>query len=122
MKPPEMEPTQMTAVARALLTSSDRRLGTTRLLAASLLLRQALEDSLDAFWAHTLSGMQSMSGRAQLVSLPFYLSAPDLAGDVTYAWYRLSATCHHDAYELPPPPEELINLADIVDRLVQATI
>jgi hypothetical protein len=35
------------------------------------------------------------------------------------AWYRLSATCHHDTYELPRPPEELINLADIVDTLVQ---
>jgi len=117
-----MKPAEITGVARSLVTTADRHLGTSRLLAASLLLRQALEDSLDDFWSRTVSGMQDVSGRAQLISLPYYLTSPGLAGDVTYVWYRLSASCHHDAYELPPSPEELINMADIVDRLVETTV
>jgi hypothetical protein len=116
-----MDPAGLVATARSLIDSSDRQLGSTRLLAGALLLRQALEDSLDHYWSRTVPGMEKVSGRVQLVSLPFYLEPARLASDVTYAWYRLSASCHHDAYELPPAPEELVGLADIVDRLLSAS-
>lgn len=37
--------------------------------------------------------------------------------DFNFAWCRLSAAYHHDAYELPPSLDELEHLADIVDSL-----
>lgn len=114
-----MNPDALTTTARQLAAEPNRRLGATRLLAAALLLRQALEDALDQHWSRTVPEMRDVSGRAQLISLPFYLD-PRLAGDVNFAWCRLSAACHHDAYELPPSPEELEHLADIVDKLAVA--
>lgn len=113
-----MNPIELTGAARDLISVANRKLGTSRLLAAALLLRQALEEALDSHWARILPAMEAVSGRAQLVSLPFYLDAR-LAGDVNYAWCRLSAACHHDAYELPPSPNELGHLAEIVDQLAR---
>ncbi len=109
----------LTAMARQLATEPNRRLGATRLVAAALLLRQALEDVLDQHWTRTVPEMVEVSGRAQLISLPFYID-PQLAGEVNFAWCRLSSVCHHDAYELPPSVDELERLADIVDSFVKA--
>jgi hypothetical protein len=115
-----MTPDELLGVAEQLLSIPERRLGTTRFLAASLLLRQALEEALDGFWASKVPGMEEVSTRAQLVSLPFYLSDRALAGTVALAWHRLSAACHHHAYDLPPPLTELRDLAGTVKRLVHA--
>ena len=104
--------------ARGLAAVPDRKLGGTRPLAAALLLRQALEEALDDFWLGSQPGMENVSARAQLVSLPYYLDT-ELAGDVTYAWYRLSAICHHDAYELAPSLGEVLHLAEIVGNLTE---
>jgi hypothetical protein len=106
-------------MARQLATEPNRKLGATRLLAAALLLRQALEEALDQHWSRTVPEMVNVSGRAQLISLPFYVD-PQLAGAVNFAWCRLSAVCHHDAYELPPSLDELERLADIVDSFERA--
>ena len=111
-----MTTADLTSLARQLATTPDRRLGSTRSIAAALLLRQALEATLDRWWADTEPGLESCSARAQLLSLPSYLDAP-LAGEVTYCWYRLSSICHHHAYELRPAPTELEHLVDIVERL-----
>jgi hypothetical protein len=109
-----MSSTTLTAMARQLAAEPNRKLGATRLLAAALLLRQALENALDGYWSRTVPEMVNVSGRAQLISLPFYVD-PQLAGAVNFAWCRLSALCHHDAYELPPSLDELERLADIVE-------
>lgn len=109
----------LSTMARQLAAEPNRKLGATRLLAAALLLRQALEDAIDQHWARTVPAMAKVSGRAQLISLPFYVD-PRLAGQVAYAWCRLSTVCHHDAYELPPSLEELERLADIVDDFARA--
>lgn len=114
-----MSPITLTDMARQLATEPNRRLGASRLLASALLLRQALEDALDRHWSRTVPEMVNVSGRAQLISLPFYVD-PQLAGAVNYAWSRLSAVCHHDAYELPPSLDELARLADIVESFERA--
>jgi hypothetical protein len=103
------------AEARAVASRPDRRLGTTRYVAAALLGRQALEEALEQFWQRTVPGVAGCSGRAQLITLQFF-AEPELAGAVAYAWNRLSLACHHDAYELPPTHAELTSLLDIVDR------
>lgn len=115
-----MTPGEVVAVTEELLAAPERRLGTTRFIAAALLLRQALEAALDSFWTTTVPGMEQVSTRAQLVSLPFYLPDQALAGAVALAWYRLSAVCHHHAYDLPPPVEELRDLAATVAQLVRS--
>jgi hypothetical protein len=112
-----MNPQELVEIARILATDQNRRLGSTRYLAAALLLRQALEDAIDSFWQSTLPAMESLSARAQLITLPFYIN-PALAAQVQFTWYQLSATCHHDAYDLPPPLHELESAAETVMQLV----
>jgi len=115
-----MTPEELLATTLDLLADTNRRLGASRQLAAALLVRQALEDALEAFWQRTMPGLEGTSGRAQLITLPFYLDAT-VAGRVAYAWYRLSGWCHHDAYELPPHADELKSVAEIVGDLIQAS-
>jgi hypothetical protein len=113
-------PDDLLSSAQDLLASPNRRLGTSRLLGATFLIRQALEEALDRFWQSTVAGMETVSRRAQLVSLPYYLADHELAGNVIYAWNRLSEACHHDAYALPPPPVELQRYAAVAKRFSAA--
>jgi hypothetical protein len=115
-----MKPQELVEIARKLATDQNRSLGSTRFLAAALLLRQALEDAIDSFWQTVLPAMKNVSARAQLITLPFYIN-PALAADVQFTWYQLSATCHHDAYDLPPPLHELMSAAVAVLQLVDST-
>ncbi|MGH9170808.1 MAG: hypothetical protein ACRD0Z_08045 [Acidimicrobiales bacterium] len=101
---------------RALVARPDRRLGGTLRVAAALLLRQCLEDDLSAFWVMAEPGMERVSHRAQLISLPFYVEE-GLGRRAAAAWSQLSAICHHDAYELAPSVEEVRRLADVVEEL-----
>lgn len=112
-----MNPTELVEIARDLANKEHRILGSTRNLAAALLLRQALEDALDELWDRTVPGMKPLSTHAQLVSLPFYVD-PSLAARIRFTWHQLSEACHHDAYELPPPRHELDMAADTIDALV----
>lgn len=114
-----MNPGELIVSARALADDMNRKLGASRYLGSALLVRQALEDTLDAYWRRSVPGLEDTSGRAQLVTLPFYLH-PDLAGRVAYAWNRLSAWCHHDAYELPPHRDELASVINTVEELLIA--
>ncbi|MDP9441853.1 MAG: hypothetical protein M3P34_06705 [Actinomycetota bacterium] len=113
--------TELVALARAFTHQADRRLGTSRYLAAVLLVRQALEMALDALWDRKAPGLDGCTSRAQLVSLPYFLDDDELAGEVVYCWYRLSRACHHDEYDLPPSQGEVQHLSGIVERLVAAT-
>ena len=115
-----MKPKELVAIARSLATDQNRSLGSTRHLAAALLLRQALEDAIDDYWQTALSAMEPLSARAQLITLPFYID-PALAARVQFTWYQLSATCHHDAYDLPPPLHELESAAETVMQLVDSS-
>lgn len=87
--------------------------------AAALLGRQALERALNAYWERRAPGVQHVSGRAQLLCLPNYLSDQELAGDIAYAWSALSMVCHHHAYNLGPAEPELRHYLEIVARAVR---
>ncbi len=105
--------------ARRVAALPDRRLGSTRFTGAALLARQALEEGLDDLWADVAPGLERCSARAQLISLPYYLDEA-VAGDVRYAWNRLSVAAHHGAYELPPTATELAGLIEVVERFLLA--
>ena len=113
-----MTPQELLGTARSLASSANRRLGASRFLAAALLVRQALEDALRAFWRQECPGVENCSWRVQLVSLPFFLNDSDLAGSTVSAWYRLSTMCHYDRLASHTDLTELEGLLDVVDRFV----
>ncbi|MGD9755157.1 MAG: hypothetical protein AB7W59_29545 [Acidimicrobiia bacterium] len=91
-----MEPADLVAAAKRLLADADAGIGATSLLAAALLLRQAVEEVIGAVWDERLPAMRDVSGRAQHITLPYFVDA-ETAKALTYAWNRLSELCHHGA-------------------------
>ena len=92
---------------------NDRALGASAQLGAALMLRQALETTIDELWAEQVPNMRVANMRNQLIALRFYLD-PDTARDARYAWYALSDHCHVEGYERPPSLAELEQLAEII--------
>lgn len=113
-----MKPAELVDAAKAIAEIPDRTLGASRYLAASFLLRQAIEDALDDYWASAQPGLENCTGRIQMVSLPEYLEDEGAARDIVYCWNRLSSTCHHDAYELPPSQAEFRHYLAVTERSV----
>jgi hypothetical protein len=72
----------------------------------AFVVRFALEQGIDEFWASTLPGMRECSMRAQLVCLREY-GEPSLAGRAHAVWGSLSAACHYNQYDLAPTAAEL---------------
>jgi hypothetical protein len=87
--------------------------------AAALLGRQALEESLDAFWERTLPGMREATYATRLACLPQYLRDKAVADGVKVAWSALSRACHHHPYELSPTADELSRWLEQVDGLIE---
>lgn len=83
--------------------------------AAALLIRQALEESLDQYWQGRGLALDQCSARAQLICLAEY-AEPDRAVTVSCAWSALSRACHHHVYELPPTAAELRTWMEVVER------
>jgi hypothetical protein len=110
-------PAELLVLARRVMTIDDAPLGVNRSLVAAILTRQALEETLDAFWQYQLPALMECSSRSQLITLAYYLKDPELAAEVTYAWYVLSAACHHSVIGLPAPVAEMAHLVDIVEHL-----
>jgi hypothetical protein len=108
----------MIKLARQFLTGDKVPLGANRSVVAAILARRALEATLDDFWLTCLPGMVACSSRAQLITLPYYLSDQQLAAEVIYAWSALSADCHHSVNALPPTASEISHLVGIVQNLV----
>ena len=99
-------PEELLAAADQLLTSPVQGLGNMWPRACALLIRLALEVSLDRFWARALPSAAECGMRAQLLLLPLY--APDEATRLAReAWLGLAAAAHHHAYELAPTAAEL---------------
>lgn len=112
-------PVELVAAARHLVGTTERTLGATVLTAAALLLRQAAEETLDGLWRDAAPGLETCSGRAQLIALPFYLDDRELARATVYAWNRLSELCHHDDGAVVPATRgELLAFADTISALV----
>lgn len=113
-----MTPAQLLERARALVAQPSP--GTAGLWprAAALLARQAIEAAMAQLWAARAPGVAALTARAQLTCLPEYLRDERLAGEVAFAWARLSDACHHHAYDLGPTASELEARFAVVDRLV----
>ncbi|MFD5748200.1 hypothetical protein [Streptomyces sp. NPDC127033] len=101
--------------ANALLAAADHLLdppGATTLTpgvrarAAAILLRLALDETLDAYWRTISPRMTRATGRTRMLCLQWYV-APSLARQWYAVWSALSAACHHHTYELPPTPAEV---------------
>ena len=88
--------------------------------AAALLARQALEESLDAFWVARSIPLSSCPTRPQLLCLATYFPDAQLAANVHHAWSALSDACHHHPYELAPTAQELATLFGTVGHLLDA--
>lgn len=109
----------MLEAAESVALIPDRTLGASRYLAASLLLRQALEDAIGDYWMKTEAGLADCSGRVQMVALPEYLDNAEAARDVVYCWNRLSHACHHHVYDLPPSEAEFGHYVNVTRRSIE---
>ncbi|MEU0395790.1 hypothetical protein ABZ208_24000 [Streptomyces sp. NPDC006208] len=106
----------MTLPTSGLLAAADRLLSSPldvthtltpglRARASAVLLRLALEETLDGFW-HSISPNMTRNGRTRMLSLQWYVR-PSVARQWYTVWSSLSAACHHHTYELPPTPAEV---------------
>lgn len=109
-------PPELLAMARQLLARASPETAGLWPRAAALLGRQALETSLDGYWAARRIPLESCPTLQQLICLREYLGDADLAGAVHHAWNALSRACHHHPYDLPPSAGELSAWLETVER------
>lgn len=101
-------PESLLAAADQLLASPVRGAGAQWPRACALLIRLALEMTLDRFWARVLPVAAGCGMRQQLLLLPLYTGdLPAAAGLAREAWLGLAGAAHHHAYELAPTAAEL---------------
>jgi hypothetical protein len=101
-------PEELLAAADQLLTSPVPGVGAQWPRACALLIRLALEMTLDRFWARVLATAADCGMRQQLLLLPLYTAdRPAAAGLAREAWLGLAGAAHHHAYELAPTAAEL---------------
>jgi hypothetical protein len=74
--------------------------------ACAWLIRLALEQTLDRYWARVLPQAAECGMRPQLLLLPTYAGA-HTAERAREAWMGLARATHHHAYELAPTAAEL---------------
>jgi hypothetical protein len=110
--------------ADQLLTSHVPGLGVLWPRVCALLIRLALERSLDQYWARVLPAGAECGMRQQLLILPQFAGgslatgAPDAASLAREAWLGLAGAAHHHAYELAPTAAELRSWHTAVSQLV----
>jgi hypothetical protein len=80
------------------------------------LIRLALEQSLDEYWARALPDAAECGMRAQLLLLPRYADA-DTVEDAAEAWLGLARVTHHHAYDLAPTAAELRRWHELVTSI-----
>jgi hypothetical protein len=88
-----------------------------RTQAIATLTRQALETSIDAYWADIAPGAERATMNVQLLCLPLYAGA-EVAGLAGAAWSALSGVCHVRAYDLSPTADELRRWVNDVDTVI----
>ncbi len=114
-----MTPTETLTLAQDLLERADAKTAGLWPRAAALLARQALEESLDAYWTSKGLPLVSLSMRPQLICLERYLDEPTLATSVNHAWSALTHACHHHPYELGPTAGELMQWIAVTRRFAE---
>ena len=114
---PPATPVELLEAADQLLRSPVSGLGNLWPRACALLIRTALELTLDQYWARVLPAAADCGMRPQLLLLPLYVasgstsadaaSASDAVALAREAWLGLAGAAHHHAYELAPNASEL---------------
>jgi len=112
-------PEELLAAADQLLTSPVSGVGAQWPRACALLIRLALEMTLDRFWVGVLPSAAKCGMRQQLLLLPLYTTDwPAAVGLAREAWLGLAGAAHHHAYELAPTATELRTWHREVTKLV----
>lgn len=111
---PEVSPEELLDWADRLLTAPVEGLGNLWPRACALVIRLALEQSLDRYWERVLPEAADCGMRQQLLLLPLYAGSDtgadddlDAASLAREAWRGLARAAHHHVYELAPTAEEL---------------
>jgi hypothetical protein len=122
-------PTELLDAADQLLRSQVPGLGNLWPRACALLIRLALELTLDQYWARVLPAAAECGMRLQLLLLPLYAgsgpastgaaSALDAVSLAREAWLGLAGAAHHHAYELAPNAAELRGWHTSVSQLAE---
>lgn len=97
-------PTELLTIAHAVCDGQHPVPGMSQSRAACLITRQALELIVDALLANRQFACPDASTRTRMICLAVaYEKDGDRVGHrAETAWRRLSAACHHHAYELSP--------------------
>jgi hypothetical protein len=126
---PSVTPEELLDAADQLLRSPVPGLGNLWPRACALLIRTALELTLDRYWAQVLPEAPDCGMRQQLLLLPLYAgaspgpasaeeaSALDAVSLAREAWLGLAGAAHHHAYELAPNASELRGWHTAVSQL-----
>jgi len=107
---------EMLALCRTLVNSDDWALSFWWGRGAAVLARQAVELSLDEFWAQRAMPMMLASARGQFLALRLYYEDPAATSDGYVTWSLLSRACHHHPYELQPTRDEVLGWVEAAER------
>ena len=102
-------------LARDLLSRADPATAGLWPRAAALLIRQALEEAVDAYWTARQVPLGSVSTQTQLVCLRMMTADGTIPARLHEAWGSLSRACHHHPYELAPTAGELATWIEVVE-------
>ena len=108
-------------LARDLLSRADPSTAGLWPRAAALLIRQALEEAVDAYWNARQVPLDSVSTQTQLVCLRMMTPGGTLPAQLHEAWGALSRACHHHPYELAPTLGELATWIEVVEEFGRPT-
>jgi hypothetical protein len=111
-----MTPQQLLAEADRLLTTAIPGTQARWQRACTWLIRLALEETLDQYWADELPEAALCGMRPQLLLLPAY-AGTSIAERARDTWTGLSRAAHHHAYELAPTAAELRTWHTTVSQL-----
>lgn len=107
---------ELLALCRVLVNSNDWATAFWWGRAAAVLARQAVELSLDEFWAQRSIPMVDATARGQFLALRLYLVDEDMAAEGHATWSLLSRACHHHPYDLQPSRDEVLGWIDAAER------
>ena len=87
---------------------------------AALLLRQAIETSLNSVWRAKAPELGHAQFSVQLTCFREFTADKELAAETKRTWHVLSSFCHFRGFGMPPSPESLSVWTERVRRLVDA--
>lgn len=111
-----MTPDELLAEADRLLTTVVRDSRGRWPRCCAWLIRLALEQSLDEYWARALPEAAECGMRGQLLLLPRYADT-ETVEDAAEAWLGLARVTHHHAYDLAPTAAELRRWHELVTSI-----